>query len=166
MLLQNYKLSRLFAPIEQNLLILAFWIEPNFFMKKDILFPTVQGVYVTVVCQSGEELDGVQWQVYLINRTSNTLTNIFVTSRGYLKDGEIQKETSTLRHYFAEIGPNASLVIEPIMPDVFHLNNEYWVSYYLEEQVFDKKFIFVPDSIVQKNLVKIPELNLLGVLHE
>jgi len=135
-------------------------------MKKDILFPTVHGVYVTVVCQTNKDFPDAQWQVYLINCTPNTLTNIFVTSQGYSEKDENQEKTSTLRHYFTEIAPNASIAIEPIMPDVFHLNNEYWVSYFLEEQVFDKKFIFVADSIVQKNLVNIPELNLLGVLHE
>jgi len=55
--------------------------------------------------------------------------------------------------------------VETIMPDVFHLNNEYWVSFYVESKIFDKKFIFVPDSIVEENLQPIVELGLDGVLH-
>ena len=51
------------------------------------------------------------------------------------------------------------------MPDVFHLNNEYWVSYFIGKQIFDKKFIFVPDSIIEKNIVTIPALGLEGILH-
>ena len=53
-----------------------------------------------------------------------------------------------------------------ITPDVFHLNNEYWVSYYIGNQIFDKKFIFVPDSIREENLILIENLNLKGILHE
>jgi hypothetical protein len=56
--------------------------------------------------------------------------------------------------------------IEPISPEVFHINNEYWVSYYIGNQIFDKKFIFVPESIREENLIPIAQLGLEGVLHE
>jgi hypothetical protein len=94
----------------------------------------------------------------------------FVTSKGYSTKGDQPTEqtqrTSTLRHYFAELQPGDHQVIESIMPDVFHLNNEYWVSYFIGGQIFDKKFIFVPDSIVDENLVPVPALGLEGILHD
>ncbi len=43
--------------------------------------------------------------------------------------------------------------------------NQYWVSYYRGQQIFDKKFIFVPDSIVPANLIPIALLGREGVLH-
>jgi hypothetical protein len=46
------------------------------------------------------------------------------------------------------------------------LNNEYWVSFYIGDKIFDKKFIFVPDTITEKNLTFIPELEQYGVLHD
>jgi hypothetical protein len=45
------------------------------------------------------------------------------------------------------------------------LNNQYWVSYYSGPQIFDKKFIFVPDSIVPDNFTHISLLDKVGVLH-
>jgi hypothetical protein len=39
------------------------------------------------------------------------------------------------------------------------------VSYYRGSQIFDKKFIFVPDSIVPANLIPIALLGREGVLH-
>jgi hypothetical protein len=48
---------------------------------------------------------------------------------------------------------------------VFHLNNEYWLSYYIGRDVHDKRFIFVPDSICEENLIFIKELETQGVLH-
>lgn len=138
-------------------------------MKKDIAFTPVTGIYVTIARRINE-INQPEWHVYLINRNDTVITNVFVTSKGYsgddVKKREEQQRTSTLRHYFAEIGAGESVLVEPIMPDVFHLNNEYWVSYFIGNQIFDKKFIFVPESIVEANLVPIEELGLEGVLHE
>ncbi|MFN4147683.1 MAG: hypothetical protein ACK4GN_17800 [Runella sp.] len=139
-------------------------------MKRDIPFEPVQGVYVTIARQFNE-INQPEWHVYLINRSGNDITNVFVTSRGYEGDNndprqEEKQRTSTLRHYFAQINAGQSVVVEPIMPEVFHLNNEYWVSYFVENQIFDKKFIFVPESIIEENLMPIKELGLEGILHE
>lgn len=133
-------------------------------MKKDIPFVAVEGVYVAVVRHNAES--EADWRVYLINRNANTITNIFVTSRGYDQAGKDQRQTSVLRHYFTELAPNESTLIEPIMPDLFRLNNEYLVSYFIDGQLFDKKFVFVPDSIIEANLTEIKELNLVGILHQ
>ncbi|MEY4540381.1 MAG: hypothetical protein RLZZ306_2138, partial [Bacteroidota bacterium] len=88
-------------------------------------------------------------------------------SRGYGfdKDGKPIK-TSELRHFNKYCKAGEIIKIEMITPDVFHLNNEYWVSYYIGNQIFDKKFVFVPDSIREENLILIENLNLKGVLHE
>jgi hypothetical protein len=138
-------------------------------MKKDIAFTPVTGIYVTIARRINE-INQPEWHVYLINRNDTDITNVFVTSKGYSGDDakkkDEQQRTSTLRHYFAQIAAGQSVIVEPIMPDVFHLNNEYWVSYFSGNQVFDKKFIFVPESIVESNLVAIPELQLEGILHE
>ncbi len=56
-------------------------------------------------------------------------------------------------------------MIEPIDPAVFHLNNEYWVSFYIGTQIYDKRFVFVPETISEKNLIFIKELEMEGVLH-
>jgi hypothetical protein len=47
---------------------------------------------------------------------------------------------------------------------VFGLTNEYWLSYYISGQIFDKKFIFVPESIVDTNMIRVPILNKPGVM--
>jgi hypothetical protein len=92
-----------------------------------------------------------------------------VTSKGYGNSESglnSEQKTSTLRHFFPEITSGQHQVVEAIMPDVFHLNNEFWISYFLGNQIYDKKFIFVPDSIVEDNIIEIAPLGLEGVLHE
>lgn len=137
----------------------------RFIMKKDINFLPVEGVQV-VIARKKNELDGYDWQVFVINQNDVAITNVFVTSKGYGQKNDEEQKTSTLRHFFTEVKPGGHEVVETIMPDVFHLNNEYWVSYFIGGQIFDKKFIFVPDSIVEENLVTIPALGLEGILHD
>lgn len=140
-------------------------------MKKDINFLPVEGVRI-VIARKLNELNTFDWQVYLINQNNVPIRNVFVTSKGYStktdqrKEQEQPQRTSTLRHYFAELQPAEHQAVESIMPDVFHLNNEYWVSYFIGDQIFDKKFIFVPDSIIEENLVQVPVLGLEGILHD
>ena len=133
-------------------------------MKGDIEIPKVERVTVAIVRKSNE-LDQYEWFVYLLNENNHPLQNILVTSKGYGEsEGEKQK-TSTLRHFFEEMEPMGHLLIEPIQEELFHLANEYWVSYYHEGQIFDKKFIFLPDSVQEKHLNYIPMLDMEGILH-
>ncbi|GAA4002426.1 hypothetical protein GCM10022408_12280 [Hymenobacter fastidiosus] len=137
-------------------------------MKDDIIFDPVEGVSVAVVPdENAATEDGKQgWQVYLLNSNPFPLRNVIVSSNGYgiRTNGEAVR-TSTLRHVILEVEPQSAVPIEPIDPDLFQLNNQYWVSYYRGPQIFDKKYIFVPDSIVPANLIHIALLDREGVLH-
>ena len=93
-------------------------------MKKDIPFLPVEGVQV-VIARERNELNQYDWKVFIINQNTVPITNVFVTSKGYGFRDDEKQETSTLRHYFTELKPGEHQGIETIMPDVFHLNNEY-----------------------------------------
>ncbi|WP_375416267.1 hypothetical protein [uncultured Hymenobacter sp.] len=137
-------------------------------MKHDIPFDPVEGVSVAVVPDAAAAVSDEQpgWQVYLLNHNPYPLENVIISANGYgpQNDGE-QVRTSTLRYVYEQVPPRAAVPIEPIDPALFHLNNQYWVSYYRGRQVFDKKYIFVPDSIVAANFIHIGLLNQAGVLH-
>lgn len=137
-------------------------------MKEDIIFDPVEGVSVAVVPDDSAATEEGKpgWQVYLLNHNPYPLQNVIISSNGYgtHDDGE-KVRTSTLRHVFEKVAPHSAVPVEPIDPDLFHLNNQYWVSYYRGTQIFDKKFIFVPDSIVPANLIPIALLGREGVLH-
>jgi hypothetical protein len=133
-------------------------------MIKDIQIPEVKNV--TLAVARSKNIVGVdEWRVYLINNNDHPIDNTLVASKGYgEKDGEKQT-TSVLRHFLETVPPHSSALIEPIDPAVFHLNNEYWVSYYIGTQIFDKRFVFVPDTICEENISFIKELEMEGVLH-
>jgi hypothetical protein len=131
-------------------------------MINDIEFPEVKNVTLAVI---KDDDDGSPWKVYLINKNQFPIENTLVSSKGYgIKEGEQQK-TSVLRHFLETVPANQSALVEPIDPGVFHLNNEYWVSYYVGSSIYDKRFLFVPDAICDDNLTFIKELDKQGVLH-
>lgn len=131
-------------------------------MIKDINFPEVKNVTLAVAREN--ERVG-HWKVYLLNNNDVAIENTLVASKGYgEKDGEEQR-TSVLRHFLETVPPHSVVLVEPIDPAVFHLNNEYWVSYYIGGEIFDKRFVFVPDAIRDENITFIRELNMEGVLH-
>jgi hypothetical protein len=137
-------------------------------MKQDIPFEPVAGVSIAIVPDTDDTTLGTPtWQVFLLNDNDFALENVLIASDGYgtQPSGETVR-TSTLRYHFVEVGPHSATPVELIAPAVFHLTNQYWVSYYRGGQVFDKKFLFVPDSIVPENLSRLDLLaGRAGVLH-
>lgn len=130
-------------------------------MIKDIKTPEVKNVTLAVVCEKNI-LQQNEWKVYLINNNAEAIENTLVASSGYgEREGKTQR-TSTLRHFLQTVPAFGNTPIEPIDPNVFHLNNEYWVSYYIGQEIYDKRFVFVPDSIREENLIFIKELGAQG----
>ena len=130
-------------------------------MIKDIVFPEVEDIAVAIV-QEHEGLE--EYAVYLINLKASSIHNVLVTSTGYGVINEQPKKTSTLRHFFEKLDQNDYIQIEPITKEVFGLSNEYWVSFTLNNQMLDKKFIFLAETILPDNFVTIPVINKKGVL--
>jgi hypothetical protein len=131
-------------------------------MIKDIKIPEVKNVTLAVARKNSVESE---WKVYLINNNDFPIENTLVASKGYgEKEGE-QQRTSTLRHFLETVPANSAVLVEPIDPALFHLTNEYWVSYYIGRQIYDKRFVFVPDAIREENVSYIKELEMEGVLH-
>ncbi len=123
----------------------------------------MENVSIAVVMESASP-ESKDWNVYLINLKDEVIETVLVSSKGYgEKNGEAVK-TSVLRHSIGDVAPNDYAMIEMIDEQVFGLTNEYWLSYYINGQIFDKKFVFVPESIVESNLIRIPVLNKPGVM--
>jgi hypothetical protein len=132
-------------------------------MKKDIDFPKVEGVSMAVTRERNAKTGDYEYYVYLINDKEMVLENVLVNSSGYSKDQETK--TSVLRHFIERIEPRTSHKIEPIMPELFRLVNRYWLSYYIDGKLYDKKFTFMPESISEQHFTFIEALQLEGVLH-
>jgi hypothetical protein len=132
-------------------------------VKADLPENTVEDIAMAVVLMS-ETPEVKNWTVYLINLKNEPITNVLISSKGYgEKDGK-QVKTSVLRHFVGDMDAQSFSGVEAIDPEVFGLTNEYWLSYYIDKTIYDKKFIFLPESIIDMNLIKIPLVNRPGVM--
>ncbi|MCA0365482.1 MAG: hypothetical protein LCH67_15680 [Bacteroidetes bacterium] len=130
-------------------------------MKKDIEFPENAVLEMAIAPTEFE-----QWDVFLINNGDRAVKNVLAATSGYGFDNNGEKIlTSTLRHFFDEIDANSVQVVEKIDPSVFGLHNEYWISYWIDGKLFDRRFVFVPESITSQNCIFVKAIGKEAVLH-
>ena len=132
-------------------------------MKKDINPTKITDIFVAIIPEINEE-GFTEWNVYLINNKKKLIEGVLVTSQGY---GEIKGEhrkTATFRHSLKNMEPKSFKKIETIVEDLFVLSNEFWVSFFFQNEIQDKKFIFLAESIREENFSEIPVIGGRGVL--
>ena len=93
-------------------------------MKKDIIIPVVENVFLAAVQEWSDDFMQKIWFVYLINDSDFKLDGVMVVSKAFgTLNGEMKK-TSLLRHAFLEIESVSVRKIEMLYDDVLTLNNE------------------------------------------
>jgi hypothetical protein len=133
-------------------------------MKKDIIIPEVENVFMAVVQEWSDEFMEKVWYAYLVNDSDFQLDGVMVVSKAFgTIDGEMKK-TSLLRHAFAEIPEVSVAKIELIDKSVLALNNEFMVTFFIGNTLYDKKFIFKANSIQETNQEEVPILFVDGVI--
>lgn len=133
-------------------------------MKKDIIIPEVENVFMAVVQEWSDEFMEKVWYAYLVNDSDFQLDGVMVVSKAFgTIDGEMKK-TTTLRHAFAEIPEVSVAKIELIEKSVLALNNEFMVTFFIGNTLYDKKFIFKANSINEANQEEVPILFVDGVI--
>ncbi|MFD1094652.1 hypothetical protein [Salegentibacter chungangensis] len=129
-------------------------------MKKDIEIPKVEGVYVAAVKEFNKDFGAEEWNAYLINDSETALETVLIVTRGY--DG--RKQTSTMRHKLEKLPVSSFAKIEFLQEDVLALNNEFWITFFRDGKMFEKKFVFRKNSINEKAVQDLPVIPKKGVL--
>ena len=136
-------------------------------MLKDIPRIEVTEVAIAILPVEGEENTSTEealWNVYILNLKNIPIDNVIISSKGYGSLNVEMVKTSTLRQFLGTIAPNAFMQVEAIQEKVFGLNNEYLVSFYIKNEIFDKKFVFLPETIRKDFFTTVPILNRKGVM--
>lgn len=129
-------------------------------MKKDIEIPIAKDVHIALVHEWNKEFLNKDWNAYIINNRVTPIEMVLIVSKGF--DGEVK--TSTLRYAFASISAKGFEKIEMVQEEVLRLTNEFFVTYYAENKLFEKRFLFEKDSATEQNIVPIPLLEMDGIL--
>ncbi|MES2485867.1 MAG: hypothetical protein V4581_07955 [Bacteroidota bacterium] len=133
-------------------------------MKKDIIIPIAENVYMAAMQEWNDDFMEKTWYAYLINDSKEALeTVIVVSSAKGLLNGE-ERKTSRLRHNFAEIGPDTALKIEMIEGSVLALDNMFMVTFFKGNMLYDKSFVFKAGTINADNTLEVPVIFKEGVL--
>ncbi len=132
-------------------------------MLKDIPQLVVEKIILAIVRETDDEENPI-WNVYLINLYEEEIYGVLVSSKGYGTFEGRDVKTTVLRHLIGTIEPGEYAKIEPLMDNLLGLNNEYWVSFYKNKQMYDKKYIFLPESVRNEHLTMIPILNKKGIM--
>lgn len=133
-------------------------------MKKDIIIPTVENVFLAAVQEWSDDFMEKVWYVYLVNDSDFQLDGVMVVSKAFgTIDGEMKK-TSLLRHAFVEIPAVSVVKVEMVEKSVLVLNNEFMVTFFIGNTLYDKKYIFKANSINEDNLEEVPILFVDGVV--
>ncbi|MCC6383729.1 MAG: hypothetical protein IT241_01060 [Bacteroidia bacterium] len=132
-------------------------------MLRDIPEQVVDNIAMAVL-PSEDESGKREWGVYLINMKETPIKNVLIASKGYGKHKGEDVVTSTLRHFFELISPREFVKVEPIIENLFGLNNEYWVSFYIGNEIFERKFLFLPETINEEYFSTVPLIDKPGVV--
>jgi hypothetical protein len=133
-------------------------------MKKDITIPEVENVFVAAVQEWSDDFMEKVWFIYLVNDSDFNLDSVMVVSKAFgTIDGEIKK-TSLLRHAFIKIPAVSVVKVEMLEKSVTSLNNEFMVTFFIGNTLYDKKFTFNANSISKNNVEEVPILFVDGVI--
>jgi len=129
-------------------------------MKKDIVILTVEGVYVAVVYEYNDVYKTQDWNAYIINDKNVDLEVVLIVTNGYSED----KITSTFRKKLDKLPAKSYAKIELMQEELFTLNNQFKVTFFEGNTMYDKAFLFRKNTINLKALQSVPLMEARGVL--
>lgn len=129
-------------------------------MKKDIEIPKVEGVYVAVVNEYNDIYKTQDWNAYIINDKEVNLEVVLIVTSGYS-----EKKTTSIFRKKLDLLPKKSYAKIELMPEeLFALNNEFKVTFFEGNAMFEKTYLFRRNTINEKALQNIPLMQVKGVL--
>jgi len=129
-------------------------------LKKDIEVPESKGIYLAAVREKNHEFHSMEWNAYLINDSETAIEMVLIVTKGFDK----VESTSTMRHSIKFLAEKSFAKIEFLQDEVLRLNNQFAVTYFADNKMFEKTFIFPENSINETALKNLPIIKKEGIL--
>jgi|TARA_B100000780_G_scaffold251657_1_gene198402 hypothetical protein len=129
-------------------------------MKKDLQIPLVSGVEIAMIYEYNELYKTDDWNVYIINNNKVDIEMIVIVSQGFSET----KKSTLLRKKLDTLPANSFAKVEFVQPELFVLNNRFQVSFFENNQLKDKTYLFEKNTIKEGSLRLIPEIKKRGIL--
>ena len=82
-----------------------------------------------------------------------------IVSKGF----DEQVKTSTMRHAIGVVAAKSYEKVELVQEEVLRLNNEFFVTYYADDKLYEKRFFFEKGTVNEQNLTHIPLIEKDGI---
>ncbi len=133
-------------------------------MRKDITIPEVENIFLAAVQEWSDDFMSNMWYIYLVNDSDFVMDNAIIVSKAFgTIDGEMKK-TSLLRHAYIEVPAVSVAKVEMVEESVLALNNEFMLTFFIDNKLYDKKYVFTAGSIAEANFEEVPILFKDGVI--
>jgi len=129
-------------------------------VKKDIDIPKIDGVYMAIAHDYNKTFKTNDWNVYLINDKEVVLEMILIVSHGF----DDTLKTSTMRHQLDRLPAKSGAKIELMQDEVLKLNNEFKLTFFIDNRLYEKTFLFKKNTIEESALRMIKILNKKGII--
>lgn len=129
-------------------------------MKKDIHIPKVEGVYIAIVNEYNDIYKTQDWNAYIINDKEVDLDTVIIVTSGYSES----KTTSVFRKKIDKLPKKSYAKIELIQEELFALNNQFKVTFFEGNTMYDKTYTFRKNTINLKAIQPLPLMTVRGVL--
>ncbi|RXR20864.1 hypothetical protein EQG63_02700 [Flavobacterium amnicola] len=133
-------------------------------MKEDITIPKVENVFLAAIQEWSDDFMENVWYVHLVNDSDFDLDGVMVVSKAFGTINGEMKKTSLLRHAFQQVPTLSVVKVEMIEKSVLELNNEFMVTYFIGNTLYDKKFIFRKNTINERATEEVPHIWKNGVV--
>lgn len=129
-------------------------------MRKDIHVPKVENVEIAITLEKNKNDNTDEWCVYIINKKEVDLEMVVIVSQGFSDT----KTTSLFRRKIDILPANSASKFEIMQPELFALDNRFQVTFFENNQLHDKTFIFQEGTIQKDFFRDIDVLNKKGVV--
>ncbi len=124
-------------------------------MKKDIQIPVVSGLQLAIVHVYNSSFKTYEWTAYLVNKKEVVLEMVLIVSHGF----DEERKTAIMRHKIESMPAGSVAKIEYIPEALFVLENKFSVSFFLDNQIFEKEFLVNKNTINEKNAKELSLFN-------
>lgn len=130
-------------------------------MKKDIIIPQIENVYLAVVHEFSEIHRTMDWNVYLVNENDFDLEMVMISSSGW--NGDIK--TSEMKHKIPVLPKNGFAKVEYVLETILEvMNNKFFVTFFAHDKMYEKTFIVKKNTAKESTISTIKFLNKKGVV--
>ncbi|WBX73557.1 hypothetical protein PG913_12105 [Tenacibaculum pacificus] len=129
-------------------------------MRKDIKIPGVTDVEIAITLEKNPNDNLDEWNVYIINKKEVDLEMVVIVSQGFSET----KKTSLFRRKIDLLKAKSFSKFEIMQPELFALDNQFQVTFFENNILHDKTFIFQEGTIQEGFFRDIDLLNKKGVV--